>query len=281
MRLPVPATLALVVLLAVPPIAAQNLPPVPVISVTPASGRPNTVFAFTGRASADPDGWIAAFYWTFGDGGFTTAANATHRYAGPGTYTVSLTVSDDEGLNATAWSQLNVTGQNQLPVIESWSPVDTQVMMDLGAMQAFRVTVTDPDGDVLSYTWRVDGGVRQEVEGVNTSFFTYQAISSGSHTVEVAVSDGLVAQNQSWGVVVKVAPPPASPAGPSFLPVLAGVLVLVVVLVLLAAVLTRHPAPARVYAPPVPPGAPWCYRCGATLGDATSCPACGTLRFRG
>ncbi|HKZ47355.1 MAG TPA: PKD domain-containing protein [Thermoplasmata archaeon] len=281
MRFPIAAALALAILASALPVAAQDLPPIPVISVTPQTGRPGTVFFFTGWESQDPDGWITSFYWTFGDGDFTVGANVTHRYASPGPYTVSLTLSDNEGLNATGWAQLNVTGQNQLPLIESWSPLDHQVTMDPGALQSFSVTATGPDGDPLTYTWRVDGVVMQEVFGVSTSFYTYSPPSSGSHTVWVAVSDGLVDQNQTWEVDVKVAPPPASTSGPSFFPILAAGIVLVLVLIIGGVLLAHRPAAIRVFVPPAAPGAPWCHRCGATLEEAASCPVCGMPRFRG
>jgi len=46
--------------------------------------------------STDSDGSIAAWYWNFGDGNFSTEQNPTHTYANGGTYTVSLTVTDDD-----------------------------------------------------------------------------------------------------------------------------------------------------------------------------------------
>jgi hypothetical protein len=55
--------------------------------------------AFDGSASADPDGTIVRYDWSFGDG--TSAPNAgptpTHIYATRGSYTVTLTVTDDAG----------------------------------------------------------------------------------------------------------------------------------------------------------------------------------------
>jgi YVTN family beta-propeller protein len=54
---------------------------------------------FSGLGSTDPDGSVARYDWSFGDG--VTAANGgpapTHKYAKAGIYSVGLTVTDNEG----------------------------------------------------------------------------------------------------------------------------------------------------------------------------------------
>ncbi len=60
-------------------------------------------------ASTDPDGTIASYSWTFGDGAVATQPIANHTYAAPGSYTVTLTVTDDDGATNTATRQLTVT----------------------------------------------------------------------------------------------------------------------------------------------------------------------------
>ena len=47
--------------------------------------------------STDVDGTIASRHWNFGDGTTSTAANPSKTFATPGTYTVSLTVTDNGG----------------------------------------------------------------------------------------------------------------------------------------------------------------------------------------
>jgi PKD repeat protein len=48
--------------------------------------------------STDLDGTIVSWLWDFGDGNTSTLQNPTHTYAVPGTYTVTLTVTDNDGL---------------------------------------------------------------------------------------------------------------------------------------------------------------------------------------
>ncbi len=47
--------------------------------------------------SWDPDGKITSWYWDFGDNTNSTEQNATHTFAEAGTYTVTFTVTDDQG----------------------------------------------------------------------------------------------------------------------------------------------------------------------------------------
>jgi PKD repeat protein len=57
--------------------------------------------SFGGTASSDADGTIVAYSWDFGDGASTSGETADHSYAQAGTYTVTLTVTDDDGSSAT------------------------------------------------------------------------------------------------------------------------------------------------------------------------------------
>ncbi len=56
-----------------------------------------TEVSFT-DTSTDFDGSIASWSWSFGDGESSTLQHPTHTYATAGTYTASLTVTDNDGL---------------------------------------------------------------------------------------------------------------------------------------------------------------------------------------
>jgi subtilisin family serine protease len=65
--------------------------------------------SFNGSASSDPDGSIAIWAWTFGDGSTATGATTSHTYASSGTRTVMLTVTDNQGATGSTSQSVTVT----------------------------------------------------------------------------------------------------------------------------------------------------------------------------
>jgi len=61
------------------------------------SSTNNLVASFDASTSKDPDGTITAYAWKFGDSTTGSGVSATHTYAAGGTYTVTLTVTDNSG----------------------------------------------------------------------------------------------------------------------------------------------------------------------------------------
>ena len=61
--------------------------------------------SFNGSGSSDPDGTIASYAWSFGDGTTASGVTANRTYAAAGAYTVTLVVTDNSGGTHTqAWS---------------------------------------------------------------------------------------------------------------------------------------------------------------------------------
>lgn len=61
----------------------------------PLSGDAPLMVSFTDLSSGDVSSW----YWTFGDGGSSTDPNPTHEYQSPGSFTVSLQISNSEEID--------------------------------------------------------------------------------------------------------------------------------------------------------------------------------------
>lgn len=76
---------------------SENSPPTASVSADPTFGYCPFTVQFIGSGT-DEDGSIDSYYWDFGDGDDTGSQNPSHTYNSPGTYTVTLTVTDDKGL---------------------------------------------------------------------------------------------------------------------------------------------------------------------------------------
>jgi len=63
---------------------------------------------FDASSSADSDGTVASYDWTFGDGATGSGVSPTHDYAARGTYQVNLTVTDDDGATDTMVAHVDV-----------------------------------------------------------------------------------------------------------------------------------------------------------------------------
>jgi len=74
-----------------------NTPPTAVVGANPTSGTVPFAVSFSGAGSSDPDGSIASYAWTFGDGGTASGVSASHTYTTAGSYSAKLTVTDNRG----------------------------------------------------------------------------------------------------------------------------------------------------------------------------------------
>ena len=94
------------------------------VTVTAANVAPTAGFsvsttdlaaAFT-DTSVDSDGTVAGWTWDFGDGNTSTQQNPGHTYAAAGTYTVTLTVTDNDGATNAASQPVTVTASGTTPI---------------------------------------------------------------------------------------------------------------------------------------------------------------------
>ncbi len=86
-----------------------NQPPHAAFTPSPESASPGETVAFDAAASTDSDGTVARYDWDFGDGATAPDGGSTpsHAYAKAGTYTVTLTETDNEGCS----TEIIFTGQ--------------------------------------------------------------------------------------------------------------------------------------------------------------------------
>jgi PKD domain len=86
---------------ATPVSGPPNVPPVAILKVSQSAANPLTV-NLDATGSYDPDGTIVQYFYSFGDAtGAAAPPQTVHTYSVPGTYTISLEVTDDSGARTT------------------------------------------------------------------------------------------------------------------------------------------------------------------------------------
>jgi YD repeat-containing protein len=139
--------------------------------------------AFDGLRSSDTDGVIASWEWDLdGDGTYENAGpQPSFVYTAPGTYTVRLRVTDDDGGQATTTATVRVT--DAAPTARITLPAHAAVNADL---TFDGTTSTDPDGTIAKYEWDLDGNGTYETTGANP---VKRYTTTGTRTIRLRVTD--------------------------------------------------------------------------------------------
>ncbi len=166
---------------------SNNLPPVASFS---ASVQDTTV-TLTDQ-STDPDGSIVSRTWSLGNGDQTTATRPTYNYGQSGTFTVTLTVVDDQGVSDSHSQTITVTQPASAPPVAS---IATTVSgSGKTATYAFNGSAShDPDAtDMLTwYKWEIISSVYggSVFQGASQTTASYTHFGPGSLTVKLTVTD--------------------------------------------------------------------------------------------
>jgi len=118
----------------------RNIAPTASFTFSPTSPTKSDTVSFT-DLSTDLDGSVVAWSWDFGDGGTSTLQNPTHKYSQAQSYTVALTVTDDDGAKGTATKGASVGDSATVRVSSSPNPV----------------TIPVGGNALVTYTFRNDG----------------------------------------------------------------------------------------------------------------------------
>ena len=143
----------------------------------------------------DPDKDILTFT-------FTSPLNENGEwkttYGDSGEYTVTVTASDSKSTTSKE-VLIIVNRKDEAPTLDSFKPEDTAMEIKETDAVAFDVIASDLNRDELTYAWKLDGvkiGDKNSIEYKTT----YE--DSGSHTVKVTVSDGMLDTEKIWSVTV-------------------------------------------------------------------------------
>jgi len=164
---------------------AGNKAPVAKISC-PADGKTDELLSFDAAGSSDEDGSIVKYTFSWGDSFESSGpvASAGHKYAKPGSFDVTLTVTDDGGATGTAGCTV-VVGDANSPVVILTKPLaDLQVTQGT-VLTGITADVTPAPGRSITKTELVIDGV---VVGAPDTLAPY---SFGYTVPEAAVTDSV------------------------------------------------------------------------------------------
>lgn len=165
----------------VPTAGLQN--PIAVVGATPTSGTAPLTVTFSSSGSSDPDGSIVSYAWNFGDGSTSNEANPVHLYSSQGSYTATLTVTDNNGLTGMASTSIVATAApNQLPTAAISASVTSGTVP---LTVAFSSTgSSDPDGSITAYFWDFGDGTNSTAANPSKTY-----TSVGTFTAKLTVTD--------------------------------------------------------------------------------------------
>jgi PKD repeat protein len=132
-------------------------------------------------ASNDPENALTAWSWDFGDGNTSTLQNPSHSYTDAGSYTVTLQVTDGDGLTDAASQSVEVS---DLPPPPEPPTADFSWSCD-GLTCTFTDASNDPENALTAWSWDFGDGNTSTLQNPSHSY-----TDAGSYNVTLQVTDG-------------------------------------------------------------------------------------------
>jgi C1A family cysteine protease/PKD repeat protein len=162
--------------------------PIANFSASSISGNAPLVVTFTDKSTNSPMSWS----WNFGDKSTSSIENPTHTYTKPGTYTVSLTVTNAAGSNITTKSGYIVISALKAPVASFISSATSGTTKNA-------ITFTDTSTNTpTSWTWNFGDSSAT----ITTKTATHTYTKAGKYTVTLTVKN--VAGSSSTSTTITI-----------------------------------------------------------------------------
>ncbi len=156
-------------------------PPTAAFSHNPSTMLVNQEVMFDASPSSDMDGTIQSCIWDFGDSQEGTGTIVNHTYTNTGNYTVTLTVTDNDGLSDIETQTIRICAEPSASF--ECSP---QIPWVSSTVTFNASSSHDSDGTVTTYRWNFGDDNTTEVYDPVVSH-VYQA--PGSFIVNLTISD--------------------------------------------------------------------------------------------
>ncbi|MDM8562892.1 PKD domain-containing protein [Candidatus Marithioploca araucensis] len=172
-------------------VTAKPVAPVAKLTVSPTNGDAPLTVSLNGNGSSDSDGTIVDYAWKASNGQEAYGKNSQMTFDHAGTYSITLTVKDNDELTDTAQGNVTVTSPPlpNVPPIAAFSISTTQGKAPL-TVKLDASSSTDPDGTIVEYNWSSSDG--QTASGKNVAM-TFP--NAGTYTINLVVTDDKGAQS--------------------------------------------------------------------------------------
>ena len=160
---------------------------------SPSSPNASETVTFDGSNSTDADGTIESYEWDLGDGTTATGEVVNHTYAENGTYTVTLTVTDNDSATNSTQQVITVENDSSDDTSENQSPTANFTVDPSEPNVSEEATFdasdsNDTDGTITSYEWDFDGDGTIE-NTTSEPVTTYAYPENGTYTATLTVID--------------------------------------------------------------------------------------------
>jgi len=164
--------------------------PIASFNWSPSVPEVSELVTFDASASMPIGGEIVSYKWDFGDGSYASGKTVTHRYSSAANFTVTLNVTDSEGLWDIEQKQIKVKAPPP-PLPVSISPTSASILV--GQSVTFISTVS---GGYTPYTyqWYLNG---DPVSGATSASWTFTPTASGIYYIHLKVTDSKANTAQS------------------------------------------------------------------------------------
>ncbi len=143
---------------------------------------------FDARGSSDSDGTIVIYKWNFGDGTSDGGLQVQHIYQNVGSYTVTLSIEDNDGAISTDTALVRVVAVGTNPVAVITVLPNTNIAYLGFPLEFSGIGSYDLDGTLVDYQWNFGDGTSSR--GVQVHH-TYETLGNYVVTLTVTDNDGL------------------------------------------------------------------------------------------
>ena len=180
------ATTRFVTIQLVPP-GTVGLPPSTLLAefqIPSPNAGDSAVFAatVTDASGGDATGQVTSFTWSFGDGGSASGRTATHTFSTPGSFPVSLTITDAVGRTATQTHTVTV-GAGANPVAQ-FVASPTAIVVNQAVNFNATLSAATPGHKITDYSWNFGDGALG-----NGPLVSHTYTVAGSYVVVLKITD--------------------------------------------------------------------------------------------